>query len=313
MRIVALVPGKIGDQILFFPTLDDLKRVYPDAQIDVVVEPGSKAAYRVCKSVTDTIAFDFNDRNSLADWGNLIGLLRDREYDIAISAQSQFSLNLLLWLTGIPTRVGYKGNGGTFLTNTVLLKSQQQPAARYHDLLQGLGIKSSIPELNINVPSSDITWSETEQKRLGVSESGYVALYDRKNELQGKNSTYPINSWRQIVQSLQEKQPNIPVVIIQDADNEQFVKSMLAAFPNLLKATSAEDTGKLAATIAAANLLICTDSLPMYLALAVQTYTVALVETDRALQSDRITEVNSPTGKIADIPPQTVIQRLWGQ
>lgn len=312
MRIVALVPGKIGDQILFFPTLDDLKRVYPDAQIDVVVEPGSKAAYRVCKSVTDTIAFDFKDRNSLADWGNLIGLLRDREYDIAISAQSQFSLNILLWLTGIPTRVGYKGNGGTFLTNTVLLKSQQQPAARYHDLLQGLGIKSSIPELNINVPSLDITWSETEQKRLGVSESGYVAIYDRKSEVQSINSTYPIKSWRQIVQSLQEKQPNIPVVVIQDADNEQFVKSMLAAFPNL-KATSAEDTGKLAATIASANLLICTDSAAMYIALAVKTYTIALVATEQALQSDRITEVKSPTGMIADILPQTVIQRLWGQ
>ncbi len=311
MRIVALVPGKIGDQILFFPTLDDLKRVYPDAQIDVVVEPGSKAAYRVCKSVTDTIAFDFKDRNSLADWGNLIGLLRDREYDIAISAQSQFSLNILLWLTGIPTRVGYKGNGSIFLTAAVTQKFQQPLAARYHDLLQGLGINSPVPEININVPSSDITWSETEQKRLGIGESGYVAIYDRQSP--SSESTYPVASWQQIVQSLQEKQPNLPVVIIKDSDNESFVKSMLGAFPSL-KVTSPEDIGKLAATIASANLLICTDSAPMYLALAVQTYTIALLETEpeNLLQSDRLVEVTSPTGKIADISPQTAIQRIWG-
>lgn len=310
MRIVALVPGKIGDQILFFPTLDDLKRVYPDAQIDVVVEPSSKPAYRVCKSVTDAIAFDFKDRNSLADWGNLIGLLRDREYDIAISPQSQFSSNLLLWLTGIPTRVGYKGNGSFFLTDTVLLKSQQPPAARYHDLLQGLAKNSPVPALNINVPASDITWSEKEQQRLGINESGYVAVYDSQSP--DVDSTYPITFWRQIVQSLQEKQPNIPVVVIKDANNELFVKSMLAFFPNL-KVIFPADMGKLAAMIASANLLICTDSAPMYLALAVQTYTVALVETLQVLQSDRLIVVTSPTGKIADISPQSIMQRIWGQ
>lgn len=312
MRIVALIPGKIGDQILFFPTLDDLKRVYPDAQIDVVVEPGAKAAYRVCKSVQNAIAFDFKDRNSLADWGNLIGLLRDREYDIAISPKQQSLPNLLLWLTGIPTRVGYKGKGSIFLTAAVPQKSQQSPAAKYHDLLQGLGINSPVPELNINVPSADITWSEKEQKRLGIHESGYVAIYDSQSL--GTGSTYPVASWQQIVQSLQEKQPNLPVVVIKDSDNELFVKSMLGFFPNL-KVTSPEDTGKLAATIASANLLVCTDSAPMYLALAVQTYTVALLETEQEtlLQSDRLVEVTSSTGLMADISPQAVTRRIWGQ
>lgn len=306
MRIVALVPGKIGDQILFFPTLDDLKRVYPDAQIDVVVEPSAKAAYRVCKAVADAIAFDFTDRNSLADWGNLIGLLRDREYDIAISPKRQFLPPLLLWLTGIPTRIGYQGKGAFFLTAAVTQKLQQSPVARYHDLLQGLGINSPVPELSINVPAADITWSEKEQKSLDINESGYVAIYDCDL------STYPLDFWRQIVQNLQEKQPSLPVVAIKDGDNETFVRQMLAFFPDL-KVMFPTDTGKLAATIAAANLLVCSDSVPMYLALAVQTYTVALLEQETLLQSDRLIEVTSPTGKIADIKPQTVMQRIWGQ
>ncbi|MBW4665279.1 MAG: glycosyltransferase family 9 protein [Chroococcus sp. CMT-3BRIN-NPC107] len=306
MRIVALVPGKIGDQILFFPTLDDLKRVYPDAQIDVVVEPSAKAAYRVCKSVTDTIAFDFDDRNSLADWGNLIGLLRDREYNIAISPKRQFLPHLLLWLTGIPTRVGYQGKGSFFLTAAVTQKFQQSPVARYHDLLQGVGINSPVPELSINVPASDITWLEKEQKSLGINESGYVAVYDCQS------STYPIDSWRQIVQSLQEKQPSLPVIAIKDADNETFVRGMLAFFPDL-KVMFPTDAGKLAATIAAANLLVCTDSAPMYLALALQIYTVALLEQETLLESDRLIKVKAPTGKIADITPQTIMQRIWGQ
>ena len=39
MRILALVPGGIGDQILFFPTLENLKTQYPNSTIDVMVEP----------------------------------------------------------------------------------------------------------------------------------------------------------------------------------------------------------------------------------------------------------------------------------
>ena len=103
MRIVALVPGGIGDQILFFPTLNDLKRYYPEAQLDVVVEPRSQGAYRVCKVVRDTIPFNFKDRNSLADWGNFVGVIRDREYDVALSLGQRGGVGLLLWLTGIRT------------------------------------------------------------------------------------------------------------------------------------------------------------------------------------------------------------------
>ncbi len=177
MRVVALVPGGIGDQILFFPTLDDLKRYYPDAQIDVVVEPRSKAAYRVSKSVEEVLAFDFKDRNSLADWSNLVGAIRDREYDVAIAVEQSWLISLLLWLTGIPKRIGYQGKGSVFLTDSVPFKPSQYAAAVYHDLLQALGIKTPVPELAVSVPKPDIEWGQKEQKRLGVHETGYILIY----------------------------------------------------------------------------------------------------------------------------------------
>ncbi|HEY9659496.1 MAG TPA: lipopolysaccharide heptosyltransferase family protein, partial [Allocoleopsis sp.] len=96
MRVVALVPGGVGDQILFFPTLDSLKQNYPEVEIDVVVEPRSKSAYRVSKSVSDVIAFDYEDRNSPADWANLLGVLRDRDYSAAITTRSTWGIGLLL-------------------------------------------------------------------------------------------------------------------------------------------------------------------------------------------------------------------------
>lgn len=318
MRIVALVPGGIGDQILFFPTLDDLKRNLPKAQIDVVVEPRSKTAYRVSKSVSDVLAFDFKDRNSLADWGNLVGTIRDREYDIAIAIGQSWLVGLLLWLTGIPTRVGFQGKGSAFLTNSVAPKTGQYAACMYHDLLQGLNINSPCPELSINVPKQDIDWANAEQQRLGVKDTGYVLIHGGTSDLsqtKGFDNIYPVENWLKIVRDFQQKQPDMPVVVIRSLEDEQFVRRLKESTPDI-KISSPDDIGKLAAMIAGSNLMLCTDSAPMHLSVAVQTYTIALfgsTDPSRMLpKSDKFLAIKSPTGKMEDISYSVVLEKIWG-
>lgn len=317
MRIVALVPGGIGNQILFFPTLDELKRYYPDADIDVVVEPRAQGAYRVCKSVASVLRFDFKNRNSLTEWVDLIGNIRDREYNVTISLGQRWFVGLLLWLTGVPVRVGYQGSANLFLTNPVELKTEQYAAAMYHDLLKGLGISSPCPDLTINVPKADIDWAEAEQKRLGINESGYVLIHGGSSQFAQAQSIdrYPVENWRQIIQQFQQRQPDLPVVVIQAPEDEQLMRSLSESNPDI-KVTSPGDVGKLAAMIAGANLMLCTDSGPMHLAFAVQTYTIGLfgaTDPKKLLPpSDLLIAIKSPTTKIADISPQTVMERVWG-
>ncbi len=319
MRILALVPGGIGDQILFFPTLDDLKHSYPDAQIDVMVEPRAKSAYRVCKSVKEVLTYNFKDRNAMADWGNLLGVIRDREYEAVISLGQRWSVGLLLWLTGIPQRVGYAGsNNGLFLTNPVPLKTQQYAASMYHDLLQGFNIKNPCPAIAINVPKQDIQWAESQQQKLGIKESGYILIHGGSSQLavsKGIDKIYPIDNWKQIIEDCQQRQPNLPVVVVQGPEDAGFVAKLIKLCPQV-KVTSPDDVGKLAAMIAAANLMMCTDSAPMHLAVAVQTYTIALFgPTDPAKllpKSDRFLGIKSPTGKMADISPEDVLKKVWG-
>ncbi len=316
MRIVALVPGGIGDQLLFFPTLDDLLSKIPQAQIDVVTEPRSKAVYQVSKSVREVIGFDFSDRNSLADWGNLVGTIRDREYDIAITSKQDWFVGLLLWLTGIPKRIGFKGNGSVFLTNSIPIITQQYSAAMYHDLLQELGIKSPCPDLTINVPKIDIEWAQTEQARLSVKETGYILLDGGSCPLSSKKfdcRTYPVESWLQIIQELNTKQPDMPILAVSDSDNPEFASRLKQAFPEL-KLISPTNVGKLAAMIAGANLMLCTHNASMHLSVAVQTYTIALfgsTKPEQVLpQSDKFIAIESPSGKTADISPKTVLEKI---
>ncbi|HEY9650792.1 MAG TPA: glycosyltransferase family 9 protein [Coleofasciculaceae cyanobacterium] len=319
MRIIALVPGGIGDQILFFPALDDLKRYYPKSEIDVVVEPRAKGAYRVCKSVDEVLAFDFKDRNGPADFGNLLGVLRDREYDAAITLGRRWSVGLLLWMTGIPTRISYKTDlGGWFFTNTVPLKTEQYAAWMYHDLLQGFGINSPSPELAINVPKQDIDWAEVEQARLGIKETGYILIHggaSQVSQAKGIDKIYPVKNWQKIIEDLQQKQPELPIVLLEGPDDAQWVTALKQSNPEL-KTVAPEDIGKLAAMIAGANLMLCTHSAPMHLAVAVGTYAIALFGPTEAKKllpsSERCMGIQSPTNRIADIKPEDVLKKVWG-
>lgn len=316
MRVIALVSGGISDQILFFPTIDDLKRYYPKAQIDVVTEPSSKAVYRLNKSVNETLLFDFQDRNSLADWGNLVGTIRDREYDVAITQYQNWSIGLFLWLTGIPARVGFQGKGSGFLTASVPQNSQQYAACMYHDLLKGLGIKSPCPELALTIPKADIEWSINEQKRLGVKD-GYILIHNGSSQLskiKGLDTIYPIQNWLHIIQGITAKQPNMPIVVVQGLDDDNFVSTLQQSSPNIIKVTSCDNIGKLTAIIAGADLMLCTDSAPMHLGVAVQTYTIALFGSTEPAQllpkNEKFLAIKSPTGKISDISAQAVLEKM---
>jgi len=316
MRIVALIPGGVGEQILFFPTLDGLKQKYPDAEIDVVVEPRAKAAYRVSKSVNDVITFDFKDRSSPADWANLLGVIRDRYYDAALSLRQNWGTGLLLWLTGIPTRISYEGSVGKyFLTDTVPANPEQYDAQSDYDLLQGIGVKAACPALSISVPKSDIDWAEAEQKRLGIRGSGYVLMYPGTSLLADGEVSYPLANWLAIIQDFQQKQPDMPLVIVKQTGDLEAVTALTQSVPSL-KVTKPADMGKLAAMVAGANLMICPNSVPMQLAIALQVYTLALFGSSSSLQvlpqSDKFIAIQSSTRSIVDIKPEQILQKVWG-
>ncbi|NEO96288.1 MAG: glycosyltransferase family 9 protein [Moorea sp. SIO3G5] len=319
MRILALVPGGIGDQILFFPTLSQLKQYYPQAEIDVIVEPRAKGAYRVCQSVHEVLTFDFKDRNGLADFGNLLGVIRDREYDAAMTLGRRWSVGLLLWMTGIVRRIGYQaGSRDWFFTNPVPLKTEQYAAHMYHDLLQGFGINVPCQELAVRVPKSDIEWAEAQQQQLEIPEIGYILIHGGSSKLalsQGIDKIYPVDKWQKIVEDIRQKQPDLPIVLLKGPEDAEWCQAM-TEYHRDLKVTAPEDIGKLAAMIAGANLMLCTDSAPMHLAVAVGTPTIALfgpTEANKLLPvKEGVYGIQSPTGRIADIKPETVLEQIWG-
>ncbi|ELR99040.1 glycosyltransferase family 9 protein [Gloeocapsa sp. PCC 73106] len=317
MRILTLVPGGIGDQILFFPTLKDLKTQFPKALIDVIVEPRAKAAYRVCADVNEVLTFDYKDRNSMADYLNLLGVIRDREYDAALTLGQRWTVGLLLWLNGIPTRVGYRSPNAWFISHPVPLKTEQYAAHMYHDLLQGLGIKKPCPPVSIDIPAQDLDWAQGEKQRLELQTDGYILIHGGSSQLaqvKGIDKIYPAIKWQIVIQDIQRQKPELPIVLIKGPEDGVWSEQMLKTCSNL-KVTSPPDLGKLAAMIKDARLMLCTDSAPMHLAIALLTPTIALFGPTSATklippQNDQVIGIQSPTKAIADIVPETILAKI---
>ena len=320
MHVLALVPGGISDQLLFFPTLEHLKLAFPSAEISVVVEPTAAAAYRVSKVVEAIIPYSFGRNNSPADWANLLGVVRDREYEVVITATQNWSLGLLLWLSGIPTRIGYSGSASElFFTATVPLKTEQYQAFQYHDLISPLEPLGPCPEPSINVPQSDIAWVDSRVQTQGIGEQGYVLMYPGPAD-GAPDDAYPVDKWIAIIQDFQKRQPGLPLVLLQQPETVTAIQAITQKFSNL-KVIRPDNLGQVAALVAGANLLLASDSYVSELGIALSVFTLALFGSnhpERRLPPVNETEqrflgVASDSQKLADIPVDTVLKKVWGE
>lgn len=316
MRVLALIPGGIGDQLLFFPTLDGLKRTYPEASIDVVVEPRAVGAYRVSKAVNSVIPYDFPADSSPSDWANLLGIMRDREYEVAITVTQSWSIALMLWLSGIPTRVGYAGGANKFLLSaTVPLKTPQYLAAQFYDLLSCIGISGPCPDLGVNVPAGDVDWADKERERLGLpAGSGYVLMSPGSMAAVSQpDALYPVDSWQTIIQDFQQRQPELPIVLAQ-AIGDTLTPAIAEACP-AVKVARPDNLGQLASLVAGADLVLAVDSATTQLSVALKVFTLGLFTTDPSLrlpEADRFIGLSSQGSAVAAIAPETVLQKVWG-
>lgn len=319
-RILALVPGGIGDQILFFPTLAGLRQRYPEAEIEVMVEPRAASAYEVCPSVNKVLTFPFKERLSLGDLSDLLGRIRERQYDAVLSLGKGIGAKLLLWMTGIPKRVGYAPPppGRPWLTDPVPLKSAQYAAEMYHDLLQGFGIfsKAGIPQIRLK--KSHLEWAEQERKRLlGDPAKDYVLLHPGASQLslqKGIRKVYPPAKWVKVIKGFREKRPELPLVLVLGPEDGNLADGFLSQLPDLLVSRPAQ-LGQLAALIAGSTLLLCTDSAPMHLAVATQTPLVALfgpTDPTRLLPSEGpFRAVTAANGVIDSISAEQILQVIF--
>ncbi|MCS6317874.1 MAG: lipopolysaccharide heptosyltransferase II [Nitrospira sp.] len=143
-RIVVRGPNWLGDAVMCEPALSQVRTLFPQADITLLVKPGIADLLAQHPAVNRTLVYDDRGRHAglVGKW-TLAGVLRRHRFDLAILFQNAFEAALISFLAGIPRRFGYATDGRTLLLTdpvTVPPRTAQRHQVEYYwDLLKPLG------------------------------------------------------------------------------------------------------------------------------------------------------------------------------
>lgn len=112
-RILIIRPSALGDVARSVPLLGNLRRAFPKATIDWLVQEGFEDVLHPHPLVNEVLTFPRKDFGRwtkglrIGELRRYLHSLRDRRYDLVIDAQGLFRSGLLSWATKAPRRLGY--------------------------------------------------------------------------------------------------------------------------------------------------------------------------------------------------------------
>jgi ADP-heptose:LPS heptosyltransferase len=291
-KVLAINFGGIGDEILFLPTLESIRKAVPDCHVTLLLEPRSRSVEQVSQLIDRTVTFDIKKRPLyVADLIQLLGLIRDGGYDLVVSSGSSKVVSILLFLSGIPVRVGYHSGklSEILLTSPVALNKEQYAANMYHDLATGLG--AAVASATECIPSIDVR-EESLQRMMELLETNATAGKDSKIKRviihpgtsklaieKGIIKTWHPQNWAKLIQLLAD-QGGVEILLAGGPDDAEIVAEIIKLAPK--KAPLINCYGKtksladLAALMHLSDLLVCVDSAPMHLGVGLRKPMVAL-------------------------------------
>ena len=159
------------------PALRGLRRLFPDAQIALLVKPAVADLFAGHPALTRVLTYDSKGHHAgLSGKWALAGQLRRQGFDLAVLFQNAFEAAFLTFLAGMPRRYGYATDGRSLLLSDPVAAPDRctlvHQVRYYWDLLKPLGLTGdpSAPEL--------VVFPEEEQAMAGRFAQGGLTASD---------------------------------------------------------------------------------------------------------------------------------------
>ncbi len=182
MRILILRFRLLGDIILTTPAVKLLRKHFPDAGIDYLVEPEWRGLVEGFPCINDVIVYDrVLMKKAPHEHIGFMTEMRKRHYDVAIDFHGGPRSGVVTRATGAPLRIGYTGPQSIFFYNCRIKRNLR--GFRFHSvmqqirLLEPLGIHPGemVPAVDMASPGED-SQSLVATLLRRAKESGYSGL-----------------------------------------------------------------------------------------------------------------------------------------
>ena len=271
-NVVLINFGGIGDEILFLPTIESLKKKFKEAKITLVLEPRSASIQELTPLVDNVIKCDIK-ACGFKKYLNILKMLsqvwRER-FDMVISSGSSPLVAILTFLTGIKKRYGYKSKTSFLLTEAVNLNKNQYASNMYHDLL------SPILDNGCELPKI-----KTPKKFEKPFEDDFIAIHPGVSKMSVQKNMFKCPDgifWRELISELLKRGES--VALLGGPDDKEIIdeitKNIQPAqnFVNLYGKT--KNLLDMADVIDYSKAFVCVDSAPMHIGVALNKNLVAI-------------------------------------
>lgn len=256
-RILIRAPNWLGDSVMSIPTVNGVKRLFPNSTIYVWTKTGLMDLWRLLPSVD----------------GVVDSVPKRHNFDLGILLTNSFSSALRMYLAGVPERRGYSVNGrGFLLTQPIQLKDK----GNLHQVEYFLGIIDNVDVEH--TPRIDVSVQLREEAMEFLSTFGW----DGKTSIIGVHATAsygPAKFWlperfAELMDRLVDRY-NVQILLVGNEDVGEIVAGVKNSL-GIINLVGKTDITMLAGVVGLCKLFIANDSGPMHLASSLGVPVVAI-------------------------------------
>lgn len=279
MKIIAISLSGIGNTILFIPTIEIIKKNFPNAYITVLVLNKGFAEVLENNPYVDEILYF---KKELLSKLKTIISLRKRKFDYSITAfpSNRLELNVLAFLIGAKKRITNNYPSGFFRTLRFLQNIRVPARVGLHDVEQNLVLLQPFGIKDVDRHVKPKIYLTNEDKR-------YAKKFMKKHRINGKDLVIGIHPsstrkikwsetrWAKLIDMLQRKY-GAKIILLCGPEEKKCIwniRRLTRNKPVILKNTSLKQT---AAVIKYCKLLINRDSALGHIAASVSTPVITL-------------------------------------
>jgi lipopolysaccharide heptosyltransferase I len=310
-RILVVRPSSLGDVVRTVPALASLRRAYPDAVIDWLVNTAFADAVRHHPALSGVVTIDRGAlrRAPVSTLRDLRGRLRERAYGWAIDLQGLFRSGVYARLSGAPRITGFadaRELGWLLYRERVAVTPGLHHVDRYLHLLRGVGVE----------PVADMRLYPGEAARAAVAAD--AALAGRYAVVapttRGPGRAWPMERFAAVARHLAANARRLrldSVVAVGLASEREAcgpLTSLSAGQPRIVDRVGRTDLCGLMALVERAGLVVCNDSAAMHVAAAFRRPLVALLGPTRAQTSGPYPLTGAPFTVLTRLEPGEAVR-----
>jgi lipopolysaccharide heptosyltransferase II len=280
-RILVKGTNWVGDTILSFPAVYALRQQFPNAHITVLTRSRLADLWKANPSIDEVLPYDMPSgvRRILGEL-QIARLIKQKTIDLAVIFPRSFSSALMVFVGGVPRRIGYKSEGrGLLLTERIACTAELLSRHRmyyYLHLIKQLGSYPSPPLPSLALNGTQERWADTFLSDSGLKGEVLVGL--NPGATYGEAKCWPPERFTELGRRLIKDKGATILIFGSSRPQEKVLNATIARgiSEGCLNLSGKTSLLQLAALLRRCRLLVTNDTGTMHVAAAIGTRVLAI-------------------------------------